>query len=71
MRLARTFGATDVLYAAEAQTAATVVDWTGGGAAAVVECVGGQPALDLALTVAHAYRAMDNRQAIKALVRPS
>ncbi|MEU4602655.1 alcohol dehydrogenase catalytic domain-containing protein [Kribbella sp. NPDC023972] len=140
LRLARTFGATDVLYADEAETAATVVDWTGGGSAAVVECVGGQSALDLALTVArpggtigsvgvpngvdhvdlyrlfranvtlragvapvrryldalitdvlagvldpspifttevplgdvaHAYRAMDNRQAIKALIRPS
>ncbi|GAB2604465.1 zinc-dependent alcohol dehydrogenase family protein [Streptomyces capparidis] len=50
--LARRFGATDTLPGGDPDTAARLVELTGGGAASVAECVGGQSALDLALAVA-------------------
>jgi threonine dehydrogenase-like Zn-dependent dehydrogenase len=48
-RVADQFGATDLLEADAPDVADRVVDLTDGGAAAVIECVGTQPALDLAL----------------------
>ncbi|TMR12422.1 zinc-binding dehydrogenase [Nonomuraea turkmeniaca] len=51
-QLARRFGATDTFHADDPETVALIVESTGGGAAAVAECVGAQSALDLALAVA-------------------
>jgi threonine dehydrogenase-like Zn-dependent dehydrogenase len=52
LALARGFGATHTLIGDAPDTADHVVELTGGGAASVAECVGGQSALDLALAVA-------------------
>ncbi|NYI04530.1 zinc-binding dehydrogenase [Allostreptomyces psammosilenae] len=49
--LARHFGATAVFDGRAADTAGRIIEQTGGGAAHVAECVGGQSALDLAMAV--------------------
>ncbi|HYU84132.1 MAG TPA: alcohol dehydrogenase catalytic domain-containing protein [Kribbellaceae bacterium] len=52
MRLAERFGATHTMRGDAPQAVAEILDYTGGGATSVAECVGSQSALDLALAVA-------------------
>ena len=52
LELARAFGATDLIAARGDEAIAAVRDATGGGAEAVLECVGAQSSMDLAIGVA-------------------
>jgi threonine dehydrogenase-like Zn-dependent dehydrogenase len=52
LALARRFGATDVVTSRDEAAIEEVVDLTGGGAAAVLECVGNQSAMDTAVGIA-------------------
>ena len=52
LEIARSFGATDVVTEHGDEAVARVQEMTGGGAPSVVECVGTQAALDMALAIA-------------------
>lgn len=78
-KAAREFGATDIIEARGEEAIQAVLDLTGGiGADAALECVGTAQSIATAFAVARpgstvgivdAYRAMDERRAIKSLVR--
>ena len=52
LAIARDFGATDLVTARGDQAVAAVLDATGGGAECVLECVGAQSSMDLAIGIA-------------------
>jgi threonine dehydrogenase-like Zn-dependent dehydrogenase len=52
LEIARAFGATDLVTARGDEAVAAVVDATGGGAECVLECVGAQSSMDLAIHAA-------------------
>jgi threonine dehydrogenase-like Zn-dependent dehydrogenase len=52
LAIAERFGATDVVTARDEEAVAAVLDATGGGAESVLECVGAQSSMDLAIGVA-------------------
>jgi threonine dehydrogenase-like Zn-dependent dehydrogenase len=52
LEIARLFGATDLVTARDEEAIAQVLDATGGGAESVLECVGAQSSMDLAIGVA-------------------
>jgi hypothetical protein len=52
LAIAQAFGATDLISARGDEAVAAVMDATGGGAESVLECVGAQSSMDLALHVA-------------------
>jgi threonine dehydrogenase-like Zn-dependent dehydrogenase len=52
LEIARSFGATDLVGARGDEAVALVLDATGGGAESVLECVGAQSSMDLAIGIA-------------------
>ena len=52
LEIAKAFGATDLVTARDEEAIAAVLDATGGGAESVLECVGAQSSMDLAIGVA-------------------
>ncbi|HEU0129830.1 MAG TPA: zinc-dependent alcohol dehydrogenase family protein [Mycobacteriales bacterium] len=52
LAIARSFGATDLVTARDEEAVAAVLDATRGGAGSVLECVGAQSSMDLAIGIA-------------------